>query len=52
MVHGKQPLNEKNRPFLPFFSIFLQKIAHFFQKKLALFKNALFLSGKSLTTNL
>jgi len=35
-----------------FFSFFLQKKLHFFQKVFGLFKNALFLSGKSLTTNI
>ena len=42
---------EKNKWILPIFHFFCKKKAHFFQKKLALFKNALFLSCKSLTTN-
>ena len=52
MAAGKPLLNEQNSPFLTFFSFFSIKINHFLSKMFVCLKNALLLSGKSLTTKI
>ena len=51
MASGKFAFNDQNAANLPTFTFFLIKIAFFLSKKLAVIKNTLFLSGKSITTN-